>query len=55
MALFAAGVYLLYPKLMGVKARALRELSEMNPEDANNLAKNVLRALERLYQLNSGE
>jgi hypothetical protein len=37
-----------------VKARALRELSELKAEDAARMARSVLRAIERFRDINDG-
>jgi len=51
--LVVAGGTLLYPKLINVRARALRELSELKTDDISRMTKGVMRALEKYYEMNS--
>jgi len=53
--LVVGGGALLYPRFVDVRARALRELADINSEDAARLTKNVFKALERLYDMNNAE
>lgn len=54
-ALVVGGGALLYPRFVDVRARALRELADINSEDAARLTKNVFKALERLYEMNNAD
>ena len=53
--LVAAGAAMFYPGLVGLKARAMRELSELKGEDAERMARSVMKAIRRFSELNNRE
>jgi len=55
LALVLGGGSILYPKLVNVRARALRELSELKAEDANRMMKGVMRAIQKFSEMNAKE
>jgi len=53
LAMIGLGSALLYPNLPAWKQRAMRELSEMNSEDAARMARTVMKAISRISEINN--
>lgn len=51
--LVGLGTSMLYPNLLKFKSRAMRELSEINSDDAARMAKTVMKAIARFSEMNN--
>jgi len=54
LAMIVAGGLIVYPRFVTAKARAMRGLSEMKSEDASRMARGILNAIEKIYEMNKG-